>query len=690
LNAPMTRRPGTASFPAAPAAPTAAPPPVVPSAANVQVSEARFVWDDPDFAPVPVVLDQPPADDPFNHIIEEVGVAAKSSSRVQVPFDTIAPTQEQFWSRDCSEELVVPLGRAGATKLQNLSLGRGTSQHVLIAGKTGSGKSTLLNAIVTNLSMWYSPDQVQFYLIDFKKGVEFKGYAANELPHARAVAIESDREFGLSVLMRLDAELKRRGNLYRDLGVQDLRGFRAKRPGEAMPRILLIIDEFQEFFTEDDKLSQDATLLLDRLVRQGRAFGMHVILGSQTLSGAYSLARSTMGQMAVRIALQCSESDSYVILSEDNAAARLLSRPGEAIYNDASGMIEGNSPFQIAWLPDDKRDGYLARVSAMARERGYRVSERQAVFEGNIPADIGRNLLLADFLDHRSPQAPAGAPVKAWLGDAIAIKDPTAAMLRRQTGSHLVIVGQREESALAMLACSMLGIAAQLTPGSARFVVLDPTPPDSPFAGYFERVGASQPHEVRHVSFREVPDAINELAQELKRRQESADAVGSNGAGTSGQAHQPAAQLESLFLLINGVQKYRQLRKPEDDFSFSMDSDKPPAPDKQLAELLREGPTLGIHVMLWCDTAANLMRALDRQGLREFDYRVLMQMSATDSATLIDSPDAGKLGLHRALLHSEEQGSSEKFRPYAVPGDHWLAMFAQAVRPDGSAARQNG
>ena len=111
---------------------------------------------------------------------------------------------------------------------------------------------------------------------------------------------------------------------------------------------------------QDDKLAQEASLLLDRLVRQGRAFGIHVHLGSQTLGGAYSLARSTLGQMAIRIALQCSETDANLILSEDNSAARLLSRPGEAIYNDANGLVEGNHPFQVVWLADDKREAYLA------------------------------------------------------------------------------------------------------------------------------------------------------------------------------------------------------------------------------------------------------------------------------------------------------------------------------------------
>ncbi len=112
----------------------------------------------------------------------------------------------------------MPLGGAGATKLQALKLGEGTAQHVLIAGKTGSGKSTLLHALITNVALTYSPDQIELYLIDFKKGVEFKTYATYQLPHARVIAIESEREFGLSVLEKLDAELKRRGDLYRDAG----------------------------------------------------------------------------------------------------------------------------------------------------------------------------------------------------------------------------------------------------------------------------------------------------------------------------------------------------------------------------------------------------------------------------------------------------------------------------------------
>jgi hypothetical protein len=118
-------------------------------------------------------------------------------------------------------------------------------------------------------------------------------------------------------LGRIFDELKRRGELYRKLGAQDLAGYKKAGGTEPMPRSMLIIDEFQEFFVEDDSVAQGAALLLDRIVRQGRAFGIHVFLGSQTLGGAYTLARTTLGQMVIRIALQCNEADAALACHGD-------------------------------------------------------------------------------------------------------------------------------------------------------------------------------------------------------------------------------------------------------------------------------------------------------------------------------------------------------------------------------------
>ncbi len=360
---------------------------------NMIWKDNKLNWREPNLGRYPLALDAPPDQARFSQILHKVGAAARDANRVEVPFEFIAPKPDQFWTFNSAKIIDIPLGRAGATKLQHFILGKGTSQHALTSGKTGSGKSTMLHAMITNGALRYDPNQLELYLIDFKKGVEFKVYAAMALPHARVIAVESEREFGLSVLQRLDVEMKERGEIYREVGCQDVAGFREARPDVPMPRILLVIDEFQEFFVEDDKIAQEVSLLMDRLVRQGRAFGMHVMLGSQTLGGSYSLPRATLGQMAVRIALQCSEADAHLILSEDNTAARLLTRPGEAIYNDANGMMEGNNLFQVVWLSDDKREAYLELMKKMAKDRNIQ-KPPPIVFEGNLPADVSKNPLL--------------------------------------------------------------------------------------------------------------------------------------------------------------------------------------------------------------------------------------------------------------------------------------------------------
>jgi len=119
-----------------------------------------------------------------------------------------------------------------------------------------------------------------------------------------------------------------------------------------------------------------------------------------------------------------------------------------------------------------------------------------------------------------------------------------------------------------------------------------------------------------------------------------------------------------IFLLINGLQNFKKLRQ-EDEFSFSSSSSDAPNPAAILQSLISEGPALDIHVIVACDTYNNVNRFLGRKTLAEFEMRVLFQMSASDSASLIDSPDAGSLGLHRALYYNDREGYTEIFRPYA-------------------------
>jgi len=613
---------------------------------------------------VRLVLDAPPPPEFATEFLQRIGESSKNSNRVEVPFEQVAPAETEMWQDETTELLRVPIGRSGATKLQYLEIGSGTRQHALIAGKTGSGKSTLFHVIITNLALRCSPEQVEFYLVDFKKGVEFKCYASRRLPHARVVAIESDREFGLSVLQRVDEELRRRGDLFRKLGAQDLAGFKRAGGTEPVPRTLLLIDEFQEFFTEEDRVSQGAAVLLDRIVRQGRAFGIHVLLGSQTLGGAYTLARATIGQMVIRIALQCNEADAYLIMDQDNPAPRLLSRPGEGIYNDDAGSIEGNSPFQAVWLSDRVRDGFLSKI----RERADQKPDQYPgpiVFEGNAPADVRENFPLRAALQETVVKSPAQASV--WLGAPNSIKGPTEAVFRRQSGGNLLVVAQSDERTLTILSVALVSLAAQFPKGGARFVVLDSTPPGFPQREFLQRVIQAVPHEVVQGSNSNLAEVMGNLAEELKRRAEN-------------EASGP-----EIFALVQGLQNFKKLRQ-EDEFSFSSgETGSSPNPAAILLNLITEGPARGIHVIATCDTYNNVSRFLGRKNLSEFEMRVVFQMSASDSASLIDAPDAATLGLNRALFYNDREGHLETFRPYAQPDGEWIGEIARQIASSRSA-----
>lgn len=616
---------------------------------------------------LPLEIEPPPAAGLFTSVVKKMGEASKGARRVEVPFHRIAPRDEDRWTTDSRKMLDVPLGRSGATKLEHLTLGVGTSQHALVAGRTGSGKSTLLHVLVTNAALRYGPDDLEFYLIDFKKGVEFKTYVTHKLPHARVVAIESDREFGVSALERLDGILKERGELFRERGVQDIAGFRNNNPGESMPRILLVVDEFQEFFIEDDRYAQTATLLLDRLVRQGRAFGIHVLLGSQTLGGAYSLARTTLSQMAVRIALQCSESDAHLILSEDNTAARLLARPGEAIYNDANGMLEGNSLFQVAWLGDDEHSKQLRRVEELCAQRDMPRRE-MVVFEGHIAANLQDNAALerraGEF--HATTEFPAVA--SGWVGEPVAIAGPTEIAFPTQSAANFLLVGPNAKECVGVLSAAVVGLATACpVPAGEAFptiIVMDGVAPPADGESTWQQVANALPHAVRLASPNNAAAVMGDIAAELERRNEH-----------------PHENHPACFVVIADLGRFQDLRKAEDDFGFgSFDKDKPVSPGKLFTQLLQDGPGMNMHVLLWCTSYNTFDRWLGRQSLREFALRAAFQMSVTDSSQLIESPAASRLGPHRAILYRDDRGTVEKFRPYGVPSSELLETLADQLQ----------
>jgi len=629
-----------------------------------------FQWWDKAFSAAQYELDAPPPPKLFESLVNSIGRAATEASKTQLPFHKIAPAPEKWWGEYATEGLRAPIGRAGARKFQHFELGQGTAHHALIAGRTGSGKSTLLHVLITSLAIRYAPDELELYLVDFKSGVEFKDYATYKLPHARVIAIASEREFGRSVLEKLAAEMNRRGDLFRAVGCASLEQYREmvadpqNPPAAKLPRILLLVDEFQQFFVpSNDAIATRAGQLLDQLVRQGRSFGMHVLLGSQTLKGAYTLHHSTMGQMGVRIALQCSEEDSRVILSEDNPAARLLKRPGESLYNAESGQKEANSPFQVAWLAQDERRRLLQQVQVKAGECEF-TARLQTVFDGNSPARLEdqANHPLQELLALPDWPLPSSTS-EAWVGEPIAIDSPTTVSFSNNPCRHLLIVGQNEQLATGIVLSVLLSVVTRHRPDRAQFFIADFTPAVPDKADFAEHFRSLVPHQVHSISRRTLEEKLRELAAMVQERHKNNDVVHA-----------------SCYLIMLGLQRARELRQEQGSGLRGGRDGSLASVNELFRMILKDGAEVGVHVAAWSDSGKALSQVVPRGNIGLFEMRVAMTMSEDDSHGLINCSEAKNLSGSQALLFDEERPAElRRFRPYQTPPPEWLQQIGRKL-----------
>jgi hypothetical protein len=251
-----------------------------------------------------------------------------------------------------------------------------------------------------------------------------------------------------------------------------------------------------------------------------------------------------------------------------------------------------------------------------------------------------------------APAVPTG-----WLGAAVSIRPPVAVEFHRAAGANLLMVGAGERLALGMLATVALGLASS---GDTSVDIVDGSRPGEPGVDTWPAVVAAGGDRVRWHEPRSATGVIAELHDELARRQSAAD-----------------ESAPSRFLLVYNAARIRELRKSDDDFGFSFTkSEAPASAAQQFIDLLKNGPAWGVHVLVWCDNYNSLMRIVERTTLREFVHRVVLQMAAGDSSNLVDTPAAARLSEFRALLYSDETGDCEKFRPYEVPSESWLAALA--------------
>jgi len=213
--------------------------------------------------------------------------------------------------------LSILIGNRGSEKVYFTMGLKSQNYHAFISGMTGMGKTNLLNSIIVGIAQNYTVKEVELYLMDYKSGgAEFMIFENH--PNCKKLFLENrDSTPALEMLEEFEKEMYERVKILKGKKIDD---YNLKNPDTILARKILIIDEVQEMFNGEWKESNKFNTLIEKIIKQGRSFGLHLILTTQSLR-EIQMKNSIMGQISLKISFKLSDSMEAMKIFNNNKEA---------------------------------------------------------------------------------------------------------------------------------------------------------------------------------------------------------------------------------------------------------------------------------------------------------------------------------------------------------------------------------
>lgn len=343
--------------------------------------------------------------------------------------------------------LKIPIGMNEHGTVQYLEMGdpvaNGTSHYAIIAGPTGSGKSTLLHTIIMGCLLSYTADELELYMMDFKAGNEFKIYEGRRIPQIKCIALDAMQDFGESILDRLWEILEERNEKFTEaskngIEIKSISDYR--NAGYTMPRILVIIDEFQVLFDRDQnkRVADRCASRMSDFISRARVYGIHFIFATQTMhklyEGGSSISKSTLEEMHIRIGLQCQPKEMEYLFGDLNCQECLKKRSdrkGSAIYLE-NDIVSKPTGMQVAYMNPEVQQSALKEIEEYFSGGHY---DPMIVFRGDDEPVFSEK----DIAERPDSQTTV------YLGKPIRIADDVGITVSKKRRSNLLVVGENQE-----------------------------------------------------------------------------------------------------------------------------------------------------------------------------------------------------------------------------------------------------
>jgi S-DNA-T family DNA segregation ATPase FtsK/SpoIIIE len=490
--------------------------------------------------------------------------------------------------------------------------------HALVAGTTGSGKSEFLQALVISLAMANRPDALNFVLVDYKGGSAFAD--CERLPHTVGMVTNLDARETERALASLDAELKRRERVLRDMNAKDVDSAWAKDADTAarrgLARLMIVIDEFAELRTELPEFIDG----LVRIARVGRSLGVNLVLATQRPAGV--VTPEMQSNINLRVALRVTDrTDSADILGSGEAALISPSTPGRGYVR--TGPSAAPVAFQTARVAGI-RPGVQRTVRVLPRKAqltwdglGYPLrypkaapSSSSSQHTDHDDTDLRAlvNLITAATQQLGIPKNPSPwllplptvLPLEKFQDQQVpdqaivlGLEDVPGEQSQRgltwdvRSGSHLLFVGGSMSGRTTALRTVLAQLVQVYSPADLHVYVLD-------FGNGALLPLVDAPHTgavVTQLDADRLPRLVQRLLEELGRRQAVLSAA---GVGHISEQRAQAAEADRLPYAIVTVDGWERMLS-------TMNADQLVTFRDQFMRVLREGPAVGVRVLLTGD-----------------------------------------------------------------------------------------
>lgn len=605
--------------------------------------------------------------DIFN-ILNALNKEAKQSVAITIPFDSIENTHE-MWKFSSAEGITFSLGKAGMETV-TLRMGDQNTQlnNALITGAPGKGKSNLLEVMIHSLCCHYSPDELELYLLDFKDGLTFKPYgdvkSHSWLPHAKVLGLESARDFGVAVLEHIEEERLQRARAMKKANVGSVAQYRVVKPSSHMPRIVVVIDEYQKLVEIADETGIRAAELIENTVRQGRACGIHLVLASQTIERGGALGAKSdaiYASIPIRIALQNNIQESYAVFMQGNDVAAKLRIRGEAVMNVNYGALDSNVQFTVAYA--DPKQMQLLRKQWCSVPIG----------RAHIPKEFGASdlFLLSDALETlslwRNLVEKTGMTPRLLCGQALTVnRDIVGISFGKEAGRNVAVFGSGDSGennappinyAVGLLQGMALSLAIQHPEGDALFTLIDGLPDSvKKHNGFFNWISVMDRlgFPVMIIPAIEASEFFIQTVNEIKKTDYGTDSHYIIGMG--------------MDRCINMADEYafaeesNQQDDPFNGFGLNISAFNKTTGSEQLGKLLSIGPTNGVHFIGWWNnysTFESHVRIPDRGYI---ETKLLLHTGISTARSILNTAITNWDGEDNRLLVHDDTALSHDVR----------------------------